>query len=374
MKDGGKISMKKLFAVTLILALIISSLTACGSNTGQGDVKTDSKLLVGLSIRSLDNSYYVSLVEGATNFLDTEVGKDNYELQIMEHQGSDEKQLSDVKAFLAKAEPGNAILHVDPNNAPNAASIAELCEEAQVYWESCWTYANGVYPMDYNYYVIHQTADNVTGAYETAKAMFESFETPGVGKVVAIQGSISNDASIEREKGWKKALAEYPGVELLDIQPANWMAAEALTLTQTWISKYGDQINGVMAANDELGMAAVEALRAEGLNGKVKVIAFDGIVEILPLIKNGDVFATYGTYPYLQGAYGLDYCYSALTGKIDLSKMKTTEERMFTTKVIPIFKDGVDDYIAKYVDSKPIFDYNDLAFPISVPMHKEDLK
>ena len=158
--------------------------TGCGGSKDDSSASADKepgKLLVGMLIRDLANPYYVQLQQGAELYLNKVVGEGKYELTMYESQGSDDKQISDAKAFIARVQQndGNGILYVDPNNAPNAAVIAELCEEAQVYWNTTWSYADGIYPQDYKYYVMHETADNVEGAYETAKAMFDSFATPG---------------------------------------------------------------------------------------------------------------------------------------------------------------------------------------------------
>ena len=372
--------MKRFLAIALVLIMIAATLlTGCGGSkeddSASTDTTKDKTLLVGMLIRDLANPYYVQLQDGAKMYLDNVVGDGKYELTMYESQGSDDKQISDAKAFIARVQQndGYGILYVDPNNAPNAAVIAELCEEAGVYWNTTWSYADGIYPMDYKYYVIHQTADNVEGAYEVAKAMFDSLPTPGKGKVVAIQGMLSNDASIDREKGWRKALAEYPDIELLDIQPSDWDSQKGLKLIQTWLSKYGnDGIDGVLVANDTVAMAVAEGLRAEGLNGKIKVVGFDGIGDILPMIQSGDITATYFSNPYIQAGYGLAYDYAALTGTLDTSTMKP-EERMFNTKGVLISTTTMEDFQKNFVDSKPVYDYSDLKFCISTPMDLNNL-
>ena len=364
--------MKRFLAIALVLIMALSLFTACGDSKEASSDQPKGKLLVGMLIRDLANPYYVQLKQGAELFLDKEVGKGNYELTMYESQGSDEKQINDAKAFIARVENGNGILYVDPNNAPNAAVIADLCEDAGIYWNTTWSYADGIYPMDYKYYVMHETADNVQGAYETAKAMFESFATPGKGKVVAIQGMLSNDASIDREKGWRKALEEYPDVELLDIQPSDWSPQKGLTLIQTWLSKYGDQIDGVLVANDTVAMAVAEGLRAEGLNGKIKVVGFDGIDDILPMIESGDILATYGSNPYIQAGYGLAYDYAALKGDIVPGDLPA-EKRMIQTKGVLISSDTLADYKKEFVESKPVYDYGNLDFCISSPMDIKNL-
>lgn len=364
--------MKKVLVVLLIVTMCVTSMVACGgSQTTSGTPGTDETVLIGLSIRGLDNPYYVQLKEAAEMFM-AAFPDQKFELQILESGGSDEKQINDVKAFLARCGE-NGILYVDPNNAPNAAVIAELCEDAGVYWNTTWSYAEGVYPMDYEYYVVHETADNVGGSYEVAKAMFDAFETPGKGKIVGIAGMLSNDASIDRVKGLEKALAEYPDIELLDLQPGNWSPQESLALAQTWISKYGDEIDGIWVANDTCALAVAEALRAEGLNGKVLVTGFDCIDDFLTGIEKGDVFATYAANPYMQGGYGLAYDYAAYTGQIVPSELPD-EKRMILTKGIAVTKDTLADYIAEFVDSKPQYDYTNLDFCIAAPMDLNNLK
>jgi ABC-type sugar transport system substrate-binding protein len=357
---------KKMSGILTVLALaLLAVFASCNKGaTKEGGGQAEDKLLVGMLIRDLANPYYVQVKEGAELFLNKKLGAGQYTLTVYESQGSDEKQINDAKAFAARVRNNNGLLYVDPNNAPNAAVIAELCEEVGIYWNTCWSYANGVYPFDYKYYVLHQTADNVVGAYETAKLMFESFATPGKGRVLAVQGMLANDASIDREKGWRKALAEYPNVELLDIQPSDWDPKKGLTLIQTWLSKYGNSIDGVLVCNDAVAVAVAEGLRAEGLNGKVKVSGFDGAADILPLLESGDVFATFASNGYMQSGYGLAWCYAALKGVIDLSAMKP-EERMINTKGVLISKDTVAEYKRDYVDNRPDYNYDDLKFCVS---------
>ncbi|MDR0886606.1 MAG: sugar ABC transporter substrate-binding protein [Clostridiales Family XIII bacterium] len=356
--------MKKVLVALLVLAMLTTiALSGC-SGKADGSSGGDDKLQVGILIRDLANPYYVQIQEGAELFLNKVVGDGKYSLTVYESGGSDEKQINDAKAFIASVKNGNGLLYVDPNNAPNAAVIADLAEDAGIYWNTTWSYADGVYPFDYEYYVLHETADNEVGAYETAKVMFDSFETPGKGKIVAVQGMLSNDASIDREKGWRKALEEYPDVELLDIQPSDWDAKEGLKLIQTWLSKYGEDIDGVLVCNDGVAVAVAEGLRAEGLNGKIKVTGFDGTDDILPLIESGDVLATFGSNAYIQAGYGLAYDYAALNGEIDLDKMPP-EERMINTKGVIISTDTLAEYRKEFVENKPDYDYDDLEFPVS---------
>ena len=47
--------------------------------------------------------------------------------------------------------------------------------------------------------------------------------------------------------------------------------------SQAWITRFGEDIKGVFAANDGMGVGALEALRQNSLAGKVQVVGLDGI-------------------------------------------------------------------------------------------------
>jgi ribose transport system substrate-binding protein len=383
--------MKRSMLQILSVLLFVTVLAACGSKgTGSGAQESSGnagqetassspaastaaqetagnageKLYVGLSIRSLTNPYYVQLMDGANMFIDT-LPKGSAELQVLASDGSDEKQINDIKAFLAKAGK-NAILYVDPNNAPNAAVVAELCEEAGVYWSTTWSMADGVTPKDYKYYAFHQTVDDVNSGYMIAKALIEKFKTPGKGKILAVQGMLANTASINRTKGLEQALKENPGVELLDIKPADWNPQMALTLTETWLSTYKD-IDGIWVANDSMALAVKEALKAAG-KPDILVAGIDGIPDAITAVKSGELVATISNNPWAQGGFAIAILHAAYTGKLDKSKM-TDEQMMFKTAGMLVSSDTVDDYIAKYVDQKPKMDFTNIFSTIAGPLN-----
>src|SRR4029450_13788897 len=105
----------------------------------------------------------------------------------------------------------------------------------------------------------------------------------------ALGGILSNVPAIERKAGLDEALKEHPDVKLLDFQVANWDQNKALESTQAWRTRFGDDLKGIWAANDGMGMGALEALRAEGLAGKVPVTGLAGIQLAVEAGLKGDV-------------------------------------------------------------------------------------
>ena len=84
---------------------------------------------------------------------------------------------------------------------------------------------------------------------------------------MALGGIFSNVPAIERKQGLDEALAANPKVKLLDLQVANWLSTEALEKTNAWLTQHGDEIKGIWAANDDMALGALEALRADDRAG-----------------------------------------------------------------------------------------------------------
>jgi D-xylose transport system substrate-binding protein len=67
-----------------------------------------------------------------------------------------------------------------------------------------------------------------------------------------------------------------------------WDNAQAATIFEQMITQTGGKIDGVLAANDGLGNAAITVLKKQNLNGKVPVTGQDATVQGLQNILAGD--------------------------------------------------------------------------------------
>ena len=54
-----------------------------------------------------------------------------------------------------------------------------------------------------------------------------------------------------------------------------------------------------------MAFGAIEALRAEGLAGKIPVVAYDGATQAIEYLKTGELLATVYTNPYWGGGISL---------------------------------------------------------------------
>lgn len=317
--------------------------------------KLNTTLYVAVSIRGLENPYIATIDEGARMFCDwlESIGQ-KYEYQVLDSGGVNDVEIDNMKQFAAKAG-GNAIAYADPNESAIAPALAEAMASAGGYLGTAWNRPEDSSVTDYDpNWVIHTSPDNVVNGRLIAEKMFE--EMGGEGKIFVLQGMLGNTAAIDRYKGLQEALKEYPNIQVVADDTANWATDEALALVETWLNQHPD-VKGIWCANDNMAAGALQALDAAGLKGKVKVVGIDANTDIVQEVANGNATATVSSNGYLQAGYTLAICYAAWIGQIDPASMPI-EYREFATPAVLITKENAQEYLS----SKPSFDYTDIFY------------
>lgn len=349
--------MKKSYAFLLTAFMALSVFFALPQST-KASAEIPEKIIAGVFIRSMTNPYEIELVEGANMFAEYYNNKGyNIEVQVFPCDSSDEKQISDLEAFVINEDEGvEKIVFMITNTDPLMAEVAEICEDAEVYWASLWNIIDGLRPDAYKYWVAHTGLDDYTTGCTTAQYLIDNLETPGSGNILALQGMLGVTSATKRFEGLQDILGENTGVTLLAEQTANWSASEAMDIVETWLTKYPD-VDAIWCANDDMAIGAIQALEAAGLAGKVLVCGADGIPGAKDAIKEGTMSCTMYNNSYVQSGYMLTYCLKALTGELDTESMPLTES-YFNTPGVLWTAENIDEYI----DFDPEYDFDDLSY------------
>lgn len=314
------------------------------------------------SIRSLSNAFHATWNQGAEAYSKT-VGLPYVTLVT---EGNSEKGIADIRALLAKTG-GKLVLGVDPNDSPDARPIVESVAKAGGYVVTVWNKPADLHPWDFGeHYVAHLSFNGVPAGEQTAKALLDSFG--GAGGIVALGGIPSNAPAIQRKAGLMNAIKATNGkVQLLDFQDADWDSTKANNIVGAWVTRFGDKIKGIWAANDGMAIGALEALRAEGLAGKIQVTGIDGTKDAVTAIKNKEMAATVDWNPRWIGGMALSLGYHAATGKITPSKEPKSHREFYGTGVLITQRD-VQEFWKNNIDKTPAIDWNDLWGKISGPI------
>lgn len=98
---------------------------------------------------------------------------------------------------------------------------------------------------------------------------------PDGAKVVEVGGQAGHDAQIKRHDGFVKAITGT-NIELIDSQNCSgWITQDAMNIMEDFITKYGDEIDGVFCHWDNGAAGVINALNNAGMND-VYLVAVDG--------------------------------------------------------------------------------------------------
>lgn len=123
------------------------------------------------------------------------------------------------------------------------------------------------------------------GAQEWAEAM------GGEGTYVELLGNPTDNNARVRSDAYAEVLAQFPDLELLQQETANWDRVQGKERMDALLSAHPD-LDGVVSGNDEMALGAIESLRDAGRLDDVLVLGFDGNQDAVDAVAAGEMVAT----------------------------------------------------------------------------------
>ena len=149
----------------------------------------------------------------------------------------------------------------------------------------------------------------------------------GKGNVAILQSPPGAQAGVEREKGFRAALAKsYPGIKIVGAQNGQWNKDKAIEVMNSFLQVNKD-LDAVFAVNDNMAEGAMIAAESAGRLDKIRIWGFNGQKSTLALIEQGKITGTAYTNAFQQGAMAGKYALDLLSGvkkkgdKTDLIKV-----------------------------------------------------
>lgn len=196
----------------------------------------------------------------------------------------------------------------------------------------------------FRYYVGEMLPDEEMAGYALAKYLFAKGRKASNGKVqvVALNGQRGSSASEGREKGLRRAVAEFPSVELKQIVNAEWEPDLAGAKFKGLMQRY-PEASVVWAASDGMALGAVAAAQQMQLrSGKDFVIGgVDWSAAGIQAVRDGQLQATAGGH-FMEAAWALVVMSDYLRG-IDFS---ATEGVRMKTDMILLTAENLNAYSA----------------------------
>ena len=260
-----------------ILAAGLAGAMALGIGTA-----AQAEGLMAIITPSHDNPFFKAEADGAQARAE-ELG---YETVVLVHDDDANKQSELIDSVIAR---GAVAIILDNAGADATVAAVQRAKDAGIpsFLIDREINASGV--------AISQMVSNnyqgaQLGAEEFVRLMGES------GKYVELVGKESDTNAGIRSQGYHDVIDEYPDLEMVARQSANWSQPEAFEIMESILQANPD-IEGVISGNDTMAMGAWAALEAAGRDDVI-VVGFDGSNDVRDSILAGGIKAT-----VLQPAY-----------------------------------------------------------------------
>lgn len=187
-------------------------------------------------------------------------------------------------------------------------------------------------PPEGTYYV---GSEEVVAGQQQAEYLGELMGDEG-GKVFVLQGKLDNEAAIKRTSGFVDTVEEkFPNIEIVAIEVGNWQRDQGVSITENWLTAYGEEINAIVANNDEMALGAVEVLQRAGREDVI-VLGVDFTPDAKAAIEEGTMVGSVRQDLAGQGAGGVQIAFDLFNGGV-------TETRVMIPFVL-ITAEDVGDY------------------------------
>lgn len=304
---------RKIVAGLTITAMLVSLAGCSGSTGSSGDTSDGSSDTSGGDLPILGASIYSS-GDNFNTYLASAIEKNAangyFECTVEDAQNDQATMNDQVDAMIAKGANAIALSLVDISGAQTIIQKAQNAGDIPVIFFNKEVTDTEVLASYDNCYQITSTAGGY-GADIQAEQIAEAFNDTsgditidkngdGILQYVMLMGSSDHTATIPRAEAIRTGL-EAAGVEYeeLECDYGDWDTATAKEKMDAWVSKYGDEIEFVVCANDAMAIGALQSVEAAGFNTEgleseqyIPIAGIDALPDTLNYIDSGEIFCS----------------------------------------------------------------------------------
>lgn len=309
---------KKLLALMLSLAMVLTVLTGCGQKSGQ---------------ESSESSAPASESQEAGESSEAEAGKDkDYKIALITMDSIDQHwvRLNEGAQEQAK-ELGVTVTYMAPNTKDDAQQIEQVNNAVSAGNQVIIVAANGpdaitsalkeAVAAGVKVIYVDSAAnmdaeatfstDNKAAGKLAGETMLEELKANGTtsGKIGIISVNAATASTVERTEGFSSAF-EGTDFEILPIQYGEGDAAKSQAIAENYITQ---GVVGIFGGNEGSTTGAGNAIKAA--DSKVVVVGFDQSDAIMGLIEDGYILATMAQNPDVMGKEAVKAAVDVLNGK-----------------------------------------------------------
>ncbi|NYF11019.1 ABC-type sugar transport system substrate-binding protein [Leifsonia sp. AK011] len=107
--------------------------------------------------------------------------------------------------------------------------------------------------------------------------------------LVILEGTTGSSAALDRATGFAEA-TEGSSINVLDSQTGDFTRDGGKKVMEGFLQKYGSDINMLFAHNDDMGLGALDAIKAAGLvpGQDIKIVTIDAVKDGMTALSKGE--------------------------------------------------------------------------------------
>jgi ABC-type sugar transport system substrate-binding protein len=243
------------------------------------------------SVPGLSFPFFVHMM----NAFKAEIEKQGYEVIESDGQVSSPKQTADIEAAITQGVKG---IVISPNEVDAMAPALQQAVEAGIPVVTVDRRVPSVEGI-----LAHVGADNVKGGEAQGNLIVSLF--PDGATIINLQGQSGASPAIDRNKGLHNVLDPLADkYKIVFEQTAGFARDKGLSVTEAALSGLAEPPKVIVAANDDMALGAMEAVKGRGLSG-ITIIGFDALPEALAQVRDGGLTATIEQFPGQQSSLGV---------------------------------------------------------------------
>jgi ABC-type sugar transport system substrate-binding protein len=243
------------------------------------------------SVPGLSFPFFVHMM----NAFKAEIEKQGYEAVESDGQVSSPKQTADIEAAITQGVKG---IVISPNEVDAMAPALQQAVEAGIPVVTVDRRVPSVEGI-----LAHVGADNVKGGEAQGQLIMSLF--PDGATIINLQGQSGASPAIDRNKGLHNVIDPVADkYKIVFEQTAGFARDKGLSVTEAALSGLAEPPKVIVAANDDMALGAMEAVKARGLSG-IAIIGFDALPEALAQVRDGGLTATIEQFPGQQSSLGV---------------------------------------------------------------------
>lgn len=332
-----------LAAVVVVLVVVVGALAFLF--LAPGGPLAPRAIKLGLFISNLGNPYFVALRDGAeAAVMEIEVPGGSIEMVVHDAKDDPSLQVSQIETAT-----GISAVLVNPVHKEAIQPALERVIEAGV--PVITTDRDVANP---SLRLVFIGTDNVAGAEQAARSLVEALERSGKEppwRVVILNGIPGTTAAEDRRRGFRNVLDALVGegrVVIVAEEVANFRRDQGLSVMESILAR--EEVDAVIAANDEMALGAIQAIEGAGLRPGVDVIivGYDAIPDAVDAVREGKMYATIAQSPFLQGYWAVYAAYYHLT------KGWRPETDWIPTPTVVVTRANVDTFQSEVASPRPL--------------------